>query len=1044
MNMLDLMNKMTELSEARSTNNAFTGNWKDPDDAKGKSIIHKGKYGTAYQGEPDDLSTDDTKKTKKVAPADGEKRGRGRPAKGSDSSGKTTSHDTQSLSNFMIGNKPSKAVDKLPKTKSKTLKDWFERLDAALNEDGQFTVKPAAPGASDIMGPDGKKIGTASTPAAAQAVKNGEVNFDKDQGMAEGDIGKPNNATTGFAALVKKLTPKYGVKGAMRIAGSQMKKIKEADMPPNDSLLSPMSEGGNPFAPIMNLVKGGTKVLPKPTGRPGMPPAQDARTDAVSQARNAKRNADDEMWAARQGTQPSAARTDAVSQARNAKRNADDEMWAARQGTQQPALESKKGVNPFAKKKPDDDKDGVPNWADKKPGKDDNEGKKKGAAPKKGVNPFAKKKISEGKVKDIAIDLEEMTPAEFKKKYKMTKAEMEKNMNTDTNAKKKDVTENSHNVTEKIIGQPKIDNMDNAGRGVYSGAEKTATTKHRLGSHVYEVTTEQDGDGDLYYFIYVNGKQVFYATSSGVYENKLGSRISSALLDEHKKATAQMFDSDEDEDEDDYEMAGIKETHPAVRKLKNKLGRVAKQNPGSGLGRHYDNIKNGMTYKSLVNKDMVDQNGEINIPGFKDDEDEDDLREQGVAERHQAAGKLKKQMSKSMMEGVRHSDAAHLRGKAHAMGGENYNCRYTPGTNEANMYHMGFKEGLDECYGQSPMESYVEEEFTPEGEVGNMPLMTDENYMMDESPFSWAAKNTPTGKHFTLAGHDFTKTAAESMNPFMESLNKQLNALLNDDINEGMTVSISKGQQGTPDSVSVSAQDSEAEQLLSIIKSAGLGLFGGDNDSGDQPSSAMSMPGVSIADGGAELDSNINVVNDHDGMLDLIRKMTGQDPAQSDDNDYESEEHEHSHDDEEECGDCGNNPCDCEAIDEDETPDQEEFMATEDNAPDSGAQETTADENAEAAEDGAIAKSDQQNPTVTTNEDEMEEDLNESYANSAENTFEADIEFMTKVITGGLNKQKSTGQSTIPVVASQKNRLGEPMQESTALLHDWKKLSGIT
>ena len=186
MNMLDLMNKMTELSEAKSTNNAFTGNWKDPEDAKGKSIIHKGKYGTAYQGEPDDLSTDDTKKTKKVVPADGEKRGRGRPAKGSDSSGKTTSHDTQTLSNFMIGNKPSKAVDKLPKTKSKTLKDWFERLDTALNEDGQFTVKPAAPGASDIMGPDGKKIGTASTPAAAQAVKNGEVNFDKEQGMSEG------------------------------------------------------------------------------------------------------------------------------------------------------------------------------------------------------------------------------------------------------------------------------------------------------------------------------------------------------------------------------------------------------------------------------------------------------------------------------------------------------------------------------------------------------------------------------------------------------------------------------------------------------------------------------------------------------------------------------------------------------------------------------------------------------------------------------------------------------------------------------------------
>jgi hypothetical protein len=50
---------------------------------------------------------------------------------------------------------------------------------------------------------------------------------------------------------------------------------------------------------------------------------------------------------------------------------------------------------------------------------------------------------------------------------------------------------------------------------------------------------------------------------------------------------------------------------------------------------------------------------------------------------------------------------------------------------------------------------------------------------------------------------------------------------------------------------------------------------------------------------------------------------------------------------------------------------------------------------------------------------------------------------MTNAITGGLNKQKSTGQSTIPVVASQENRLGNPMRESTDLLSDWKKLSGI-
>ena len=55
---------------------------------------------------------------------------------------------------------------------------------------------------------------------------------------------------------------------------------------------------------------------------------------------------------------------------------------------------------------------------------------------------------------------------------------------------------------------------------------------------------------------------------------------------------------------------------------------------------------------------------------------------------------------------------------------------------------------------------------------------------------------------------------------------------------------------------------------------------------------------------------------------------------------------------------------------------------------------------------------------------------------------------MTKVISGGLNKQKSTGQTTIPVISGQKNRmgadgLGNPMKESTDLLKDYMKLSGL-
>ena len=75
-----------------------------------------------------------------------------------------------------------------------------------------------------------------------------------------------------------------------------------------------------------------------------------------------------------------------------------------------------------------------------------------------------------------------------------------------------------------------------------------------------------------------------------------------------------------------------------------------------------------------------------------------------------------------------------------------------------------------------------------------------------------------------------------------------------------------------------------------------------------------------------------------------------------------------------------------------------------------------------------------------------EEELNE-WANNAgpgktvsDTTFEQDIDFMTKVISGGLNKQKSTGQTTIPVIAGQEDRIHD---ESTNTPANFAKLAGI-
>ena len=93
-----------------------------------------------------------------------------------------------------------------------------------------------------------------------------------------------------------------------------------------------------------------------------------------------------------------------------------------------------------------------------------------------------------------------------------------------------------------------------------------------------------------------------------------------------------------------------------------------------------------------------------------------------------------------------------------------------------------------------------------------------------------------------------------------------------------------------------------------------------------------------------------------------------------------------------------------------------------------GAENSNIEEDGEVADDEDLAS-------------DPEEELEESYANADDDTFEADIDFMTKVISGGLNKQKSTGQTTIPVIAGQDDRMGYSVNESA--LTDWKKLAGL-
>ena len=570
-----------------------------------------------------------------------------------------------------------------------------------------------------------------------------------------------------------------------------------------------------------------------------------------------------------------------------------------------------------------------------------------------------------------------------------------------------------------------------------------------------------------------------------------------------------------------------------------------------------------------------------------------------------AADKKKKKVDESMNHRI---SAARFEGKSHGLKGHAHCGKSYEDLEEMKAYHEGYIDGLNECYGQGVYEtampatvpgmasaameadlkvgmsdhlaakkiadkikgtpnlninsikSYVAKYI---GMVGKAPTDVDyiatlvldelENQgMMDEgNAFTAALAKTPKGGKFSVGGKTFTDRTSYDANVneyAFESLDNQLNALLNEseEVTEGLSVSISKGQQNSPDSVTITAQDQEAEHLLAFVKNAGLGLFGDDHD--HSHSSAMSIqPAHGAPDEVGAGGVDIGVVDGHDGMMGLMQKLTG---IQGGDEDYADEEGDEEHlygnDEAADKKDCGcDGDCECsdydkpsnegmcnecggmmeaghscgskEMVDEVESEDQMEFEVAEDNAPDSGAAETTADENAEAEEDKALAlksvnesfadilarleklaegsgdepkhpKHDEKDDKDYDDEedgpdhgkawsdtsDELKEDsekedekagkkvtkdieyddkkdkkekidewANEAGKKGTDAAFEADIDFMTKVIAGGLNKPKSTGQTTVPVIAGQENRMHDHQGTVSDSVDDWVKLAGI-
>jgi hypothetical protein len=641
-----------------------------------------------------------------------------------------------------------------------------------------------------------------------------------------------------------------------------------------------------------------------------------------------------------------------------------------------------------------------------------------------------------------------------------------------------------------------------------------------------------------------------------------------------------------------------------------------------------DNAFNRENYKDLIGKKYpkskapayarVKEVNEGKKPDFLD-LDKDGNKKEPM--KKAAADKKKKKVDESMNHRI---SAARLEGKSHGLRGHAHSGKRYEDLEEMKAYHEGYKEGLDECYGQGVYETApatppatvggMADAEMDEGKLGKAALalggaaalasaggmakgaydyhkkdpishmsqadmddmtyrITKEDDMEEGNAFTAALAKTPKGGKFAVGGKTFTdRTGYDAkVNEYaFESLDQQLNALLNEseEVSEGLSVSISKGQQNSPDSVTITAQDAEAEHLLAFVKNAGLGLFGDDN--ADTHSSAMSVqPSHGAPDEVGAGGIDIGVVDGHDGMMGLMQKLSGIQSGGAEDYADEEGDEEQLYGNHEAAGEkgCGcDGDCECsdydkpsnegmcnecgtsesvheagcskgrekEMVDEVESEDQMEFEVAEDNAPDSGEAESTADENAEASEDMALAKAGSKGGTYTVNEDgdeaseegpeskegegdEGAETVSESFANlfrkfsfiaeestekeddkaekagkkvakdiehdeghkgkdddkaekagkkvtkdieyddkkdkrekvdewanqvgdgpgkGTDASFEQDIDFMTKVIAGGLNKPKSTGQTTIPVIAGQEDRMIDSPK-------DWATLAGI-
>jgi len=316
-------------------------------------------------------------------------------------------------------------------------------------------------------------------------------------------------------------------------------------------------------------------------------------------------------------------------------------------------------------------------------------------------------RITEGKVKELSMDLKELTDEQFKKKYKMTKAEMRTSMKQ--KGEKQGVAE-----AAPMSSQQRASDRDEQWAMQQGAKNNGIRTSQQRGY----TRTSQERASD---------RDEQWAKQQGVAEGETTQTSTGRV---HKGTYGTSYD-------DDY-------TAPPTQRGRGRPKKGADSTTGEVMKPDWSAFSKKVTPKTKLpttRHKMVSEEGAK--PDFLDLDKDGNKTEP-----------MKKAAKKKVKEGMEHKlQAARLEGKSHALRKMAYNCSHDD-MEEARHYHDGFKEGLDECYGQMPSMGHTStDSLSPE--AGAMASYGARD--MDEgNAFTAGLASTPRGSAFSLGGNKFT------------------------------------------------------------------------------------------------------------------------------------------------------------------------------------------------------------------------------------------------------------------------------------------------